>query len=70
MKAFQQGGGVTAQYDSRRPSSGGKYFNKERGGGDRDRRRGRREFKDYDNPNEGGSSVGTSGRQLISYDDL
>ena len=79
IKSSGQAGGQP--YDSRRgTSSGGKYYKdrNERGdrgdrGGERsdrgDRRR-RRDYKDYDAPSESVSNVASSGRQLISYDDL
>ncbi len=62
---------ANAQYDNRRNSSGSKYFKDyNRGSRDGDRRKPRREFKDYDNPSEASQQTSYSGRQLISYDDL
>lgn len=71
LNTIKSSGGqpVNNQYDNRRPPSGGKYFKDFNRGRD-DRRKPRREFKDYDNPNDSSQLNQAGGRQLISYDDL
>ena len=78
LSTIKSSGQVGGQpYDNRRGiSSGGKYFKERNERGERgersdrgDRRR-KRDYKDYDAPTESVSNVASSGRQLISYDDL
>ena len=71
VKSFQHGGNVP--YESKRNYSSGRY-SKDRDHGERferdmtRKRRPMREYRDLDNPTE--NAAASSGRQLISYDDL